>query len=162
MPRQEFRVLSPTAMAALILPGGVSTSSATECHSRTHFFRRLHFRHQPKLSLIVSVPLPHFAWTARPSTVDLEFGSAKLHARQLRNFCRQLPNQVLLLDESALCAGRIRFRFDVHDVVARPFGEAVNTVNEGALLRHESLYPSRTTSFGFLSSRKATKRECRR
>ena len=69
MPRQEFRVLSPTAMAALILPGGVSTSSATECHSRTHFFRRLHFRHQPKLSLIVSVPLPHFAWTARPSTL---------------------------------------------------------------------------------------------
>jgi len=97
--------------------------------------------------LVLYVPLPHLAWTARPSTIDLEFRWAKPHPLQLGNLCRQLPNQVLLLDKSALRAGGISFGLDVHDVVASPLRKAVDAVNEGALLGHDDFtLPARLPS----------------
>jgi hypothetical protein len=60
------------------------------CVSLSHRPSRCGFSAIAAAALIVSVPFPHFAWAARPSTIDLEFGWAKLHALQLRNFCRQL------------------------------------------------------------------------
>jgi len=116
---QRFSV---TAMAGRFVPGGVSTSLQLSV-TPAHFLRHLDVRHQPKALLIISVPLPHLAWTARPSTIDFDFGWTKLHTLQLRNFGRQLPNQVLLLDEPALRAGGISFGLDVHDVVASPIEE---------------------------------------
>ena len=97
--------------------------------------------------LVLYVPPPHLAWTARPSTIDFEFGWTRLHTLQLRNFCRQLPNQILLLDEPALRAGGISFGLDVHDVVASPLRKAVDAVNERALLAHDDFtLPARLPS----------------
>ena len=72
--------------------------------------------------LVVSVPPPHLAWAAWTSTVDLEFRWAEPHRLHLSDLRRQFPNQVLLFDQSALCAGGIGFGFDVHELIARPLG----------------------------------------
>ena len=144
----ELRVqrFSLTAMAGLFVPGGVSTSLQLSV-TPAHFLSHLDVPQQPKALLSISVPLPHLAWTARASTVDLEFGWTKLHTLQLRNFCGELPNQVLLLDEPTLRAGGISFGLDVHDVVASPLRKAVDAVNKGALLGHDDFtLPARRPS----------------
>jgi hypothetical protein len=117
------------------------------CVALIHFPRGQGFSATVEAALIFSVPLPHLAWTARPSTLDFEFGWTKLHVLEFRNFCRQIPNQILLLDEPALRAGGISFGLDVHDVVASPLREAVDAVNEGALLGHDDFtLPARLPS----------------
>ena len=42
--------------------------------------------------------------------------------------------EILLLNEPALRAGRVRFRFNLHDVIARPLRKRIDPVNERALV----------------------------